>query len=196
MSSQWLLQEQNALTERNLVNHLIETPELSSASSVMSFTKKLKAALPLVPLTILLSLSGCGSNTSAKPQVGVIAFTDANGVSVASVNMLKVGTGIYLDVVVTNDEQLLGVNWTVNCSSALPPGTPLPPGETVDESCGFFTPVHTLSAPVPSYATSGAGIVTFYQAPAAQSKDGTVTLYASSTLDPSRFSGITLSILP
>lgn len=147
-------------------------------------------------LLICATVCGCGSNSSIKPQVGAISFTDANGNSVASVNALQVGTGVYLDVMIGDDPSLLGANWSVTCSSALAPGTPLPPGETVDESCGFFTPVHTLSAPVPPYATSGSGIVTFYQAPTAQPAAGTVTLYAASTTDPSRYTTLTLSILP
>jgi len=151
--------------------------------------------LPVL-LAIVLAFSGCGTSSTVKPQIGTIAFTNANGAGVAPVTLLTAGTFVYLDVVVANDPELLGVNWSVSCASQLPPGTPLPPGETVDESCGFFTPVHTASAPVPSYAANGSGIVTVYQAPAAQPNGGTVTIYASSTTDPSKFSSITLSIMP
>jgi hypothetical protein len=143
-----------------------------------------------------LSLVACGTSSSSRPQVGAIAFTDANGNALPAVTALNAGSGAYLEVLVTQDPQMLGVNWSVSCSSKLPPGTPLPPGQTVDESCGFFTPVHTASGPVPSYATSGAGIVTFYQAPLAQPKSGSVTLYASATSDPAQYTQITLSILP
>jgi hypothetical protein len=140
-----------------------------------------------------LALSGC-VGTSVKPQVGAIATTNIDGVAQTSVASLTVSNGMYLDATVTNDKQLLGVDWTVSCGSELPVGTPLPTGETIDTSCGYFTPAHTASAPVPSYATTGTGIVTYYTAPAAPPTGGTVTLYAKSTSDPSRFSSLVLSV--
>jgi hypothetical protein len=143
-----------------------------------------------------LVLAGCGGGTTGLPvQMGPIAFTDINGNAATALTSLKVGTGSYLDAVVKNDPQQLGINWSVTCSSALPPGTPLPPGETVDESCGTFTAAHTASAPVPSYAASGAGIVTFYQAPAAVPSNGTVTITAAATVDPSVSTSLTLTVI-
>jgi len=153
-------------------------------------------ALSIAPLFMLFSLSGCGADVTSKPQLGPIIFTDATGKAASTVTAMTVGKFIYLDVAVGDDPQMLGVNWTATCNNELPPGTPLPPGQSVDESCGFFTPVHTLSGPVPSYATGGEGIVTTYQAPASQPNPARVTLIASSTADPTRFSSITLSILP
>jgi hypothetical protein len=141
----------------------------------------------------LLSLSGCGG-TSVKPQVGSITVTDANGVAQSAIKSLTVGSGTYLDVTLTNDKSLLGADWTVTCSSELASGTPLPSGETVDTSCGYFTPIHTASAPVPSYSDSASGIVTYYTAPASPPTSGTVTLYVSSSADHSRFSSLTLVI--
>lgn len=140
-----------------------------------------------------LGLSGCGASAT-KPQVGAITATDVNGVPQPSVKTLTAGSGTYLDVTLTSDKSLLGADWTVSCGSALPPGTPLPPGQTVDTSCGYFTPIHTMSAPVPDYVQSAEGIVTYYAAPAAPPKSGTVTLYASSSADHSRFSSLTLVI--
>jgi hypothetical protein len=130
-----------------------------------------------------------------KPQVGAIAFTDASGASQSALTELTVGKGAYLDVTITNDLALRGANWSVTCKSALPPGTPLPTGETVDTSCGTFSVLHTISGPAPSYATSGAGYVTYYTAPAAVPKGDTVTLYAASTSDPSQYSSVTLTIV-
>ncbi len=147
----------------------------------------------LLPIFACLALSGCGSS-SVKPQVGAITVTDVNGKVQPAITSLTVGTGTYLDVTLTNDKQLLGANWNVNCGSALPVGTPLPPGQTVDTSCGFFTPVHTASGPVPPYAGNGDGIVTYYTAPAAPPQGGTVTLYASAASDPSQFSTLTLNV--
>jgi hypothetical protein len=126
--------------------------------------------------------------------VGPITPTDINGVAQPAIKSLTVGSGTYLDVALTNDKSLLGADWTVSCGSALPPGTPLPPGLTVDTSCGYFTPIHTMSAPVPAYADNANGIVTYYTAPAAPPKAGTVTLYASSSADHTRFSALTLVI--
>lgn len=149
---------------------------------------------------ICLGLSGCGGS-SVKPDVGPITVTNVNGVTQPAIKTLTVGTGTYLDVTLTNDKDLLGADWTVSCGSELPPGTPLPPGQTVDTSCGYFTPIHTASCVtsdtpscIPSYLTSAAGYVTYYTAPAAPPTSGTVTLYASSSEDHSRFSTLTLVI--
>jgi hypothetical protein len=110
-----------------------------------------------------------------------------------AIKSLTVGSGTYLDVTL-NDKALLGADWTVSCGSALPPGTPLPPGQTIDTSCGYFTPIHTASAPVPAYAQNADGIVTYYSAPATPPKAGAVTLYASASADHSQFSALTLVI--
>jgi hypothetical protein len=139
-------------------------------------------------------LAGC---TSGKQKIGVgaITFTDENGKPLAhDVYNLNAGQAIYADVELTNDTQLLGVDWTVNCSSAPPPGSPLPPGVTQDDSCGIFLPVHSASAPVPTYASSGAGVVTLFTAPGDPPKSGVVTLYAAATADHSRYSYVTLAI--
>jgi len=154
-----------------------------------------RAALPLL-LNVLLLVSGCASGSSLRPQVGAITVTDATGNPLPAIIALTAGQGAYMEVSIAHDGSLLGANWSVTCQSALPPGTPLPPGETEDTSCGIFTPMHTMGGPVPSYATSGAGYVTFYTAPAAPPKGGTVTLYASSTSDPSRSASLTLAINP
>ncbi len=146
-----------------------------------------------------LGFSGCGGS-AVKPQLGAITPTDINGVAQPAIKSLTVASGTYLDVVLTNDKSLLGADWTVSCGSALPPGTPLPPGQTVDTNCGYFTPIYTMSAvsstgsTIPSYADNANGIVTYYTAPAAPPKSGTVTLYAGASADHSQFSSLTLVI--
>ncbi|HKF47818.1 MAG TPA: hypothetical protein VKB38_10710 [Terracidiphilus sp.] len=147
-------------------------------------------------LAVLLGACGCSSSSSRQPQVGPIGFTNAMGASQPTVTALTAGQGTYLEVTIADDTALLGANWSVTCESALPPGTPLPPGQTQDTSCGTYAPQHTISGPVPSYATSATGYVTFYTAPAAPPKGGTVTLYATSTADPSQNSTVTLTINP
>ena len=141
-------------------------------------------------------VSGCSSNSSVSDiKVEPIAFTDANGIPLKTAPAsLTVGQGTYVDVTLTNDPQLLGADWSVYCGSALPPGSPLPPGQTQDESCGTFTPAHTTSGPIPSYVSSGAGYVARYTAPPATPKLGTVTLYVLATSDHSKFSSVTLTI--
>ena len=153
------------------------------------------AALVLL-LAGMTAVSGCSSSGSLSTiQVEPITFTDANGTpQKAAPTSLTVSQGTYVDVTLTDDPQLLGADWTVYCGSALPPGSPLPPGQPQDESCGTFTPAHTMSGPIPSYVTSGAGYVAFYTAPAATPKQGTVTLYAISTSNRSKFSSVTLTI--
>lgn len=144
---------------------------------------------------VCLGFCGCGgSGSSVKPQVGSITVADLKGVAQPVIKTLTVGSGTYLDVTLTNDKSLLGADWSVSCGSALAPGAPLPPGQTVDTSCGYFTPVHTASAPVPAYSQSATGIVTYYTAPSVPPKAGTVTLYASSSADHSQFSALSLVI--
>jgi hypothetical protein len=155
-------------------------------------------------LTIsLLAVSGCSSGSSVSNiKVGAVTFADASGTKLTTAPAsLTTGQGTYVDVTVTNDSQLLGADWSVYCGSALPPGSPLPTGQTEDESCGTFTPTHTTSciessttSCMPSYVTSGTGYVAFYTAPAATPKNGTVTLYAAATSDQSKFSSVTLTI--
>jgi len=152
-----------------------------------------RALLSALLAAIILPLGGCGAS-SPKVQVAAISPTDVNGKQQAAIQSLTVGSGTYLDTTLTNDRGLLGADWTVSCGSALPPGTPLPPGQTVDTSCGYFTPAHTSSAPVPLYASSANGIVTYYTAPSSPPKAGTVTLYASATADHSQFAALTLVI--
>lgn len=144
---------------------------------------------------VLVAVGMCGCSGSAiKPHVGAITVTNVNGVAQTALQSMKVGSGTYLDVELSNDKNLLGIDWSVSCGSALASGTPLPSGQSIDTSCGYFTPAHTASAPVPSYASSAEGIVTYYTAPSSPPKAGTVTLYASSTSDHSRFSALTLII--
>lgn len=141
--------------------------------------------------------SGCSSSPSTgRLAVAPITFTDANGTPLATPpTTLDAGQSSYVDVQLADDPQGLGADWSVYCGSALPPGTPLPPGQTQDSSCGTFVPAHTLSGPIPGYVTSGAGYVTLYTAPAAPPKQGVVTLYAAATANPSKYSSVTLTIL-
>lgn len=164
--------------------------------SVSSFQREVRRADLALLAAGLMTFAGCASsNSAANIQVGAVTFTDINGTPQKNPpTSLTAGQGTYVDVTVANDPQLLGANWGVYCGSALPPGTPLPPGEPQDESCGIFTPAHTFSGPIPSYVTSGEGYVTFYTAPAAPPKNGVVTLYASSTTNPSKYSSVTLTI--
>lgn len=148
----------------------------------------LSAGLVVVP--------GC-STGATKPQVEGVTFTDIDGTALKTPpTSLTVGQGTYVDVMLTGDSQLLGADWSVVCGSALPPGTPLPPGQPQDESCGTFTPAHTMSGPIPTYVTNAvtARYVALYVAPAAPPKQGVVTLYSSATADHSRSSSVTLTI--
>jgi hypothetical protein len=154
-----------------------------------------KAAVSFALLAVgLFAVCGC-SNNSWKPEVAAVAFTDVNGTPQKAPASLTTGQSTYLDVALTNDTQNLGADWSVYCGSAPPPGTPLPPGQTQDDSCGTFTPAHTVSGPIPSYVTSAKGYVALYTAPSVPPKQGVVTLYASATSDHSRSSSVTLTIV-
>ncbi len=144
----------------------------------------------------LVMVSGC-STGATKPQVEGITFTDIDGTALKTPpTSLTVGQGTYVDTMLSGDSQLLGADWSVVCGSALPPGTPLPPGQTQDESCGTFTPAHTTSGPIPAYVTNAvtAGYLALYVAPTVPPKQGVVTLYASATADHSRVATVTLTI--
>jgi len=124
----------------------------------------------------------------AKPQVGAIQFTTASGASVTAPTSLAVNGQVYVVADVTNDNQFLGVSWTVTCGSAAAPG-----GVSIDSACGTFNPAHTLSGPVPLYLTTG--IISTYNAPAQIPTGTTVTITAHATALPSVTSSATLTVV-
>jgi hypothetical protein len=161
---------------------------------LLSTAKRVSSTL--VSLSVI-TLAGCSSGGGTKPQVEGVTFTDIDGTALKTPpTSLTVGQGTYVDTMLSGDSQLLGADWSVVCGSAPPPGTPLPPGQTQDESCGVFTPAHTMSGPVPTYITDAvkSGYVALYVAPAVPPKQGVVTLYASATADHSRVATVTLTI--
>ena len=131
-------------------------------------------------------LAGCGSAT--RPQIGPIQFTTASGASVPAVTSLAVDGQVFLVATVTDDDQFLGVSWTVTCGSAIPPGS-----GTIDTSCGTFDPAQTASGPVPAYPSTG--FIATYNAPSAIPKGATVTLTAHATALPSVTSSVALTIV-
>jgi hypothetical protein len=138
-------------------------------------------------------LTGCsGSMTPVK--VGSIVFTDSTGTAKTTPTAMTAGTGSYVNVTVTGDTNVLGADWKVQCGSALAVGTPLPVGQTQDESCGTFVPTHSLSGPIPSYVSNPSSYLAYYTSPTAVPKQGVVTLYASSTSNPLEWSSVTLTI--
>ncbi|WP_263360149.1 hypothetical protein [Acidicapsa ligni] len=156
-----------------------------------------RGCLALLCAAVLCVVSGCSSSNAYKPTVEGIMFTDVNGTPLKTQpKSLTVGQGSYVNVTLSGDTQLLGANWSVVCGSALPPGEPLPPGQTQDQSCGTFTPAHTMSGPIPTFVGNAvtSGYVALYVAPAAPPKQGAVTLYALATADPNKTASVTLSI--
>jgi len=161
-------------------------------ASVMRQLRAVVAAFGL--LAVLAVVSGC-SSSSTPVQVESITFTDVNGKTLTSQpTTLSVGQTVWASVDLINDPELLGVDWTVYCGSALSPGTPLPTGQTEDTSCGSFTPTHTLGGPKPDYVKSPSGYIALYAAPLSVPKQGTVTIYATATKDRSKVSSVTLTI--
>jgi hypothetical protein len=148
-------------------------------------------------LAVTLLFVSCTSSNSWKPTVEGVTFSDITGTALKTTpTSLTTLQGTYVQATLSGDSQQLGVDWSVYCGSALPPGSPLPTGESQDESCGTFTPAHTLSGPIPSYVTDAlsSGYLALYVAPGATPKEGVVTLYASATADPSRVATVTLTI--
>lgn len=156
-----------------------------------------RGGIAAVLLASLTALCGCASGNAYKPTVTGVEFTDVDGTKLTTQpTSLTTGQGTYVAATLTGDTQQLGVNWVAVCGSALAPGEPLPTGDTEDESCGTFTPAHTMSTPIPSYVTNAysTGYLALYVAPAATPKQGVVTLYAEATADPSRVATVTLTI--
>jgi hypothetical protein len=167
---------------------------VSGVQLITGFRSRARASLRSFPcqalsifwVAILVTFAGCGS--AVKPQIGPIEFTTAAGTTVPAVNSLAVNGQVFLVATVTHDDQLLGVSWTVNCGSALPPSS-----GTIDTSCGTCVPAQTQSGPVPLYPTTG--IITTYDAPPAIPKGATVTITAHATALPSVTSSVTLTIV-
>jgi hypothetical protein len=97
------------------------------------------------------------------------------------------GSAAYLFANVTNDDQFLGVSWSLSCVSP----TPVSSG-SVNTACGTTSPAQTISGPVPSYPLTG--VVTAYNPPPAVPKGGTVIITAHATSLPSVVSSVTLTI--
>jgi hypothetical protein len=145
----------------------------------------------VIAIAVVVALSGCAAT---RPTLEQINITNASGVVQPAVVAVTHGASIYLDAIVANDPEFLGVDWTVTCSSSLPEGS-LPAG-TIDTSCGSFTPYHTTSGPVPSYTLpEGVTIVTQYTASQNVPKAGTITIVAHATGLPSSTSSLTLTVL-
>jgi hypothetical protein len=167
----------------------------SSRKDISKWPGSVWLAIPAVALLGSLSLSGCSTSTP-RPQIGPVLFTDVNGnPRPQAQKVIGVGESTYLSVNLSDGVDGLGADWSEYCGSAPPLGTPPPPGQTQDPSCGLFAPGHTMSGPVPIYLTTGTGYVTLYTAPAVPPKEGTVTLYASATADHSRTASVSLTIL-
>jgi hypothetical protein len=163
--------------------------------------------IPAVFAFILSTLAGCGNST--KPQVASITFaTDLTGAKtvcttavtsdttagtpLCSASLLPSlavgGQAAYLYANVIDDDQDLGVSWTVTCGSAASAGS-----GAINTSCGTFSYAQTLSGPVPLYKTTG--IVTTFSPPSTIPKGETVTITAHATSLPSVTSSVTLSIV-
>jgi len=83
-----------------------------------AFMKYLRTRVSALPIAAVMMLSGC-SSTSSKVLVGPIVFTDANGVQQGGAHTsMTVGGTTYIDVVLADDTEMLGVDWTVACGSA------------------------------------------------------------------------------
>ena len=158
--------------------------------------------LTLCFLALILSIL-CGCANSAKPAISSIVFYTGNPGEPVSpqpaadpsqpLNVLENGTA-YLVATVTNDNESLGVSWTVTCGSAVASGGTGTGTANTAPSCGFFTPAQTASGPVPTYNYPGT-IITTYTAPSTIPTGGIVTITAHATALPSITSSVTLTIV-
>lgn len=124
------------------------------------------------------------------PAVGPIEFVDSKGDPVSAVSTLDVNEPVYMVATVSNDNDFLGVSWTVACGSVPSSGSG---GTVINTACGVASPTQTASGPVPNYPSTG--IITTYTAPSVVPKGGTVTISAHATSLPSVLSSVTLTII-
>jgi hypothetical protein len=124
------------------------------------------------------------------PTVSPIEFVDSNGNPVSAVTTLAINQPVYMVATVTNDNDFLGVSWTVTCGAVPSSGSG---GTVINTACGVSNPAQTTSGPVPTYPSKG--IITTYTAPSVVPKGGTVTISAHATSLPSVFSSVTLTIV-
>jgi hypothetical protein len=151
-----------------------------------SRTRCAPAGLALM-LVVAVSI-GC-SNPN-RPTVAPIQFVDATGGLLSPVTTLAVNQPVYMVATVSNDNDFLGVSWTVACGSTPSTGAG---GTVISTACGVCNPAQTASGPVPTYPSTG--IITTYTAPSAIPKGSTVTISANVTSLPSVFSSVTLTIV-
>jgi hypothetical protein len=142
----------------------------------------------LALMLVVAMLTGCANPKG--PTVGPIVFTDATGTPVSAVTTLAVNQPVYMVAEVSNDNDFLGVSWTVTCGSAPSGGSG---GTVINTACGVCNPAQTASGPVPTYPSNG--IITTYTAPSVIPKGGTVTITAHATSSPSVVSSVTLTIV-
>jgi hypothetical protein len=159
----------------------------------------------LLAIGFALSMIGC-TGGGGKPQITSITFaSNAQGTDVicttASLSdstspvctaatlpsVVVGGSSIYVFANVASDDELLGVTWTVTCSSSGSVSL-----QSVNTACGTFSPVQTSSGPIPIYQSSG--IVTTYSAPSTVPKAGNVTITASATSQPTVMLSVTLPV--
>lgn len=141
-------------------------------------------ALMLVAATLI------GCINSGVPTVGPIEFVDSTGAPISAVNTLAVNQPVYMVATVTDDNDVLGVSWTVTCGSAPSGGSG---GIVINTACGVCAPAETESGPVPTYPSTG--IITTYTAPSVVPKGNTVLIAAHATSLPSIYSSVTLTIV-
>jgi hypothetical protein len=164
---------------------------LKSAPRIARQLRRWACVLICPCLTLVFStLSGCSD--SAEPAVGPIQFVTASGQQAPAVTSIPVNGTIYLLATVSNDNQQLGVSWSVDCGS-LPPGGGS--NGIISTVCGVCSPAQTSSGPIPTYPTTET-IVTSYTAPSAIPKGNSVTITAHATSLPSVTSNLTLTVVP
>lgn len=134
-----------------------------------------KILFPILLSLIAILIAGC---TNAKPTLGAISVTDPSGAVKGQVNSVIVGGSVDVSVAVSNDTPALGVDWSLLCGGSAVPGF-------TANVCGTITPVHV-----------GSNINMVYLAPAYIPVSNTVTLTATSTVDPSESTSAVLTILP
>ena len=142
-----------------------------------------KAAVFLLLSMALAALWGC--NVSAVPQLGAISVTtDPATTPPTALSSVIVGTPAFVSVAVGQDQENLGVNWTVTCLGSpkvVPPNQPNPD----PNPCGTISPVYV-----------GSNVNMTYTAPTYIPVGNTVTITAFATSDPAVSSSITLTIAP
>lgn len=123
------------------------------------------------------AIVGCGSSSTSKATAGPISMSTSSGTAVKTTTLAE-GSTVSLSMMPVGDTSSAGVDWIVTCA-----GNPVT-GSISDGACGTLAPAHTAD-----------GAATVYTAPSVVPINGSITVTATLTSNPSQSSTLSLTIV-